>query len=248
MNHRPESLEYFLADPDWSAVRSIYKKLSDEFHVLTGSFGLQLDPKTKLMLDHVILGIDRVDQTIDQLPSKDKRDQITNSILIFLKDDKPNWNHNLAEQGLESSIKTIKQVISELKVTNRFLTAAEAIFDFTEQKRHTLNMQELIDFVQKEGRATAELPLSIMKVNSSHPFALFFTNLCMLMGIADLIVDAKSDYRLKYLALKPSLHLYLKLNLILVKEGFLILWNFPKKVKFLFYTIRLSWALITAKD
>ncbi len=238
----------YLSTPEWGETRSIYKKLSEEFKVLTSPYAVLLDARTKLMLDHLILGIDEVDLVVDQLPTKLERDTITASILKFLSDHKKVWHHPLATESLTLKIQNINNIVQELNIQDRFHKAAFDIFEFTERKRHTTNKQELIDFVMLEGKATAELPLSIMQIAPSHAFAEFFTILCTLMGIADLIVDARSDYKSKYIAVKPSIGLYLKLNVILIKYGLKLIWIFPKKISFLIYCIKFSFLLITSKD
>ena len=238
----------YLTTPEWGETRSIYKKLSEEFKVLTNPYAVQLDARTKLMLDHLILGIDEVDLVVDQLPTKSERDDITASILKFLGDKEKVWKHPLATDSLTLKIQNINYIVQELNVQDRFHKAAYNIFDFTERKRHTVSEQELIDFVMQEGKATAELPLSIMGIAPSHAFAKFFTILCTLMGIADLIVDARSDYKAKYIAVKPSISLYLKLNAILIKYGLKLIWIFPKKISFLIYCIKFSFLLMTSKD
>lgn len=238
----------YLTTPEWGETRSIYKKLSEEFKVLTNPYAVQLDARTKLMLDHLILGIDEVDLVVDQLPTKSERDEITASILKFLGDKEKVWKHPLATDSLTLKIQNINYIVQELNVQDRFHKAAYNIFDFTERKRHTVSEQELIDFVMQEGKATAELPLSIMGIAPSHAFAKFFTILCTLMGIADLIVDARSDYKAKYIAVKPSISLYLKLNAILIKYGLKLIWIFPKKISFIIYCIKFSFLLMTSKD
>lgn len=240
LNHKGD----YLGSIDWNATRSIYKKLSEEFHVLTDAYELTIDDRTKLMLDHLILGIDDIDQTIDNLESRTKRDKITSSIIEYLQNDEVQWKASSVTNAFIQNIQTIKYIVTELQINYRFYKAASDIFKFTEDKRHVTDSNELIQLVLAEGKATGELPLSIMKVQASHDFGVFFTNLCTLMGIADLIIDAKSDYKAKQISVKPTLSLYLKLNMIMIKEGILLIWNFPKKLSFLLYCIRFSIALI----
>ncbi|MFT6335183.1 MAG: hypothetical protein ACI86M_001527 [Saprospiraceae bacterium] len=99
-----------------------------------------------------------------------------------------------------------------------------------------------------EGKATAELPLSIMKIESTHAFGKFFNNLCRLMGIADLVIDAKSDCESNNITIKPHLNRYFKLNWLLVKDGLKLIWKFPKRIHFLVYCIKFSVLFLIAKD
>ena len=238
----------YLQEPNWKLTRSIYKKLSEEFHILTSAYGIVLTERQKLMLDHLILGIDEVDKSIDEIQLFELREEVTQSLLMYLSDQDEQWENPLETSSLSDKMLILKKITQELNVEKRFSKAVSDIFKYTEQKRHVLKKDELIKLVMLEGQSTAELPLSIMSVEPNHPFAKFFVQLCTLMGVADLIVDAKSDYRLNYIELKPSFGLYVKLNWILIKEGIKIFWNFPKKVSFLFYCIRFSWLLITSND
>jgi len=238
----------YLKDVEWGSTRSIYRKLSDQFHVLTNPYAIEVNERLKLMLDHLILGIDEVDQVIDVIPKKADRDSITESMLGFLKDGSSNWNHKLAPISLTRKMETLKRIVIELHTQERFCKAVEKIFRYTEEKRHTLDRNELIELVQLEGMATAELPLSILQVDPSHAFSGFFVKLCTLMGVADLIIDARSDYKSDYISTKPNLKMYLKLNWIMIKNGLSLIWGFPKKMSFLFYCIQFSFLLITSRD
>jgi len=240
--------ENYLQEPNWKLTRSIYKKLSEEFHILTGAYGIVLSERQKLMLDHLILGIDEVDKSIDEIPSFEEREAVTQSMLNYLGNDEVHWKNPLQTKSLSSKMEVLKKITQELKIENRFCLAVSEIFKYTEQKRHSLKEEELVKLVMLEGKATAELPLSVMSVESNHSFGKFFIQLCTLMGIADLIVDARSDYKSNYIALRPKFGLYVKLNIILIKEGAKIFWNFPRKISFLFYCIRFSLLLITSKD
>lgn len=243
-----EFSEDYLTEVNWSTARALYKKLSDEFHVLTDAYNVDVESREKRMLDHLILCIDEVDASIDILPTKEERDFITKSILAYLKDSTTSWTCKAANQALKERIEILKSIVIELDVVDRFHNAAQDIFHFTELKRHTNDEHQLLDFILKEGHATAELPLTIMQIKEEHEFALFFNRLCMLMGIADLVIDARSDYHAKYIVVKPRIGLYLKLFQLLVSGGLQLVWHFPKKISFLVYCTKFSFLLLTADD
>lgn len=91
-----------LSDPNWDTVRPIYKKLSDEFQVLTGAYRLTLNPDRKLMMDHLIIVIDGVDQYIDDLPTQKLRDKITGSVLRFLANSDEQWEQQEADPDFKN--------------------------------------------------------------------------------------------------------------------------------------------------
>ena len=64
------------------------------------------------------------------------------------------------------------------------------------------------------------------------------------MGIADLIVDARQDFRLGLIVLKPNVKLFLNLFKIAIKDGVSLLVSIPKKIQFTKYCIRFAFALM----
>ena len=200
------------------------------------------------MLDHLILAIDEVDKCVDELPEKSQRDGLTNSLLQFLTEPQHDWDHPLATPQLAQQMKRLKLVVQAKEIAPRFIAGVQKIFHYTELKRHTKSKKDLIKYILLEGEATAELPLSILQAPIDHSFSSFFTRLCRLMGIADLVIDARSDYQQNFIVYKPNISLYFSLNWVLVREGFGLLISFPKPLRFLKYVLRFSWALITEKE
>lgn len=233
-----------ILQPSWTSVRKIYKKLSDEFQTLTNSFNIKIEEDTKRHLDHLIIAIDEIDTCIDDLPSKEERDSITESLITFLKDENKLWRHPKQTINLSIKIQNLKLVVQELGIEEDFIFAARTIFYYTEQKRHTTNVQELIDYVCLEGKATAILPLSIMGISRDDQFGVFFSKLCMIMGVADLIFDARRDYKKGYILLKPNFNLFYKLFKITIKDGCKLLLTIPRKVQFTKYCFRFTLALL----
>ncbi len=233
-----------LLPPSWKGVRTIYKNLSDEFHVLTDSFNVKIDLQTKIHLDHLIIAIDEVDNCIDELPTKAQRDSITKSLTDFLANDKELWYHPNATETLSLKIQNIKLIVRKEQIGDEFIDASKTIFHNTEIKRHTKNPDELIQFIIREGGATARLPLCFLGIKPDIPFGKFFTDLCMLMGIADLIFDANQDFQKGFISLKPSFKLYVKLFYILIVDGTKLLLSIPRKLKFINYCLRFTLIMI----
>ena len=233
-----------IPSPSWDGVRNIYKKLSEEFHTLTSAFDIEIDAQTKIYLDHLIIAIDEIDNCIDELPSKELRDTITNSLVTFLSDDTTHWSHPDATKEFSLKIENLKAIVQKQNIETKFVGTAETIFHNTEIKRHTKNIDDLIAFIIEEGKATAILPLSILSIKADTPFGMFFTNLCMLMGIADLVFDAREDFRKGFIDVKPSFELYRKLVKIVIKDGISLLLSIPKKLKFMVYCFKFTLALM----
>ena len=168
------------------------------------------------------------------------------SLIEFLENDASAWSHPSATPSLSRKMEHIKLIVHRVDIVEEFVDAARIIFHNTEIKRHTTDIGQLLAFITDEGRATARLPLSILRVDPAEPFGTFFTRLCTLMGMADLIFDAREDYQNGILAMKPSIGLYVKLHGIMIKEGLRLLRSFPDKLKFLVYCFKFTVALIKA--
>ncbi len=235
----------FLAEIDWNSVRGIYKKLSDEFHVLTEPFKVRLSNELKLQLDHLIIAIDGVDNTLDELEATAVRNSLSSEMIEFLSDNRSIFSHPQAENTLREKLNTLKIILSQIDNKSGFIQATKDILNFTELKRHTTDSDQHIEFVLKEGTATAQLPLSIIDDSSNDEFRSFFTQLCELMGIVDLTFDLRSDYNHKLISIKPSLKLYLRLIRISASRSIRLIRAFPKKLSFLIYCMKFAFVLMT---
>lgn len=233
-----------IPSPSWDQVRTLYKKLSDEFNILTDSYKIELSEETKIHLDHLIIVIDDVDQCVDETTDKATRDSITSSLVAYLDNEEELWSHPQATSLMKRQIGIIKTIILQEGIQEEFIEAAKTIFEVTELKRHTDSIEELIRLIKIEGEATARLPLSILKVGHKEKFGVFFSRLCMLMGIADLIFDAREDFKLGYILIRPTFKLYLQLIRITIVEGVKLVLSFPNKIKFLIYCSKFALALI----
>lgn len=223
---------------DWKGVRPIYKKLSDEFNVLLSAFDIVLNQTTKLYLDHLICCIDRVDNILDEMSMQQQRQNLSDSMIELINGDRELLPKEFCQPELETSLLNLRAIANKLNVKSAIVHAAHIIFTKTENKRHETNIESFITMVQAEGVATALLPLSIMGDESNKNFTDFFTKLCRLMGVADLIVDAKSDYRTKIIAFKPTFKIYVRLIRLTISEGLKLLLMIPHKFRFLQYCFR----------
>jgi len=225
---------------DWNGVRPIYKKLSDEFNVLLSAFDVVIDETTKVYLDHLICCIDRVDDILDGLSDRKQRQELSKAMIDLIKGDISILPQEFNYPALQMSLLNLKWIAEKLGVKSMIINAANTIFTKTEDKRHEKEIETFILMVQEEGVATAKLPLSIIGEQSNDNFTYFFTRLCRLMGVADLVADARSDYRSNIISFKPTLRIYCKLIGLTISEGFQLLRVIPHKFRFLQYCFRFS--------
>jgi len=229
---------------DWNGVRPIYKKLSEEFHILLSAFDISIDETSKIYLDHLICCIDRVDLILDGITNQQQRQDLSNAMIGLIGGTASRLPVAFDYPLLLSSLLNLRSIAERLNIQSKIIKAAHVIFIKTEDKRHQTNIDTFLSLVQKEGEATAVLPLSIIGDRTNENFTNFFTRLCRLMGIADLIVDAKSDYHSKLISFKPTVTIYLRLIRITVAEGFKLLRMIPHKFKFLKYCFRFLTILV----
>ena len=253
MNTHPDinpgrpSAKPFLEPPRWDSVRAIYKKLSDELAILTRPYKVTIPNLNRHMMDHLIIGIDLLDSVLDRLESKNERFAISESVITFLNEPWTTWTYKKEYPDLADALLKIKSAVYHMEVKHQFLESVKIIFDRTERKRHSEDPDVLIELILEEGAATGALPISLTGLAPTHPFALFFKELCTLMGIADLLVDAREDYKSGLISIRPRLKLYLKLFCVLIRRGFKLLMKFPKKHAFIRYCLKLSWSLMWNK-
>jgi len=202
------------------------------------AFDIVLDHTTKLYLDHLICCIDRVDNALDSLKERTYREELTNAMISIIDGKANELRVEFSDSRLESSLLTLREIADRKGIKSPIINAARKIFKVTEDNRHETNIDTFISLVQEEGIATSILPLSIIADVSNKQFVSFFTSLCRLMGIADLVADANDDYRSDLISFKPSLSIYFKLIKITISEGIKLLVIIPHKFRFLQYCLR----------
>jgi len=232
---------------NWKGVRPIYKKLSDEFHVLLSAFDITIDDTTKIYLDHLICCIDRVDDILDGLADREVRLLLSKSMIQLINGDRDDLPRELKYPALQVSLLNLRWVAEKLSFKVALIEAAKVIFTKTEDKRHVEDIDLFIQMVQEEGKATATLPLLIIGALSNEGFTHFFTRLCRLMGVADMVADARSDYKSKIISFKPTLRIYIKLIGLTLTEGIQLLMMIPHKFRFVQYCFRFSTILWKSK-
>ena len=238
------TLSLNIGPPEWKNVRAIYKRLSDEFDVLLQPYSIALSPVQKDMLDHLIIAIDRIDDYIDNIDDKQQRDDVVKYILQQLKDQGFEPDDAGLVAPIKKPTKVLAHIIDYLGIRQSFGDAAHNIFYNTEEKRWVDNPQKLLRYVMDEGAATASLPLSIMQIQSTHPFAQFFRDLCILMGIADLFIDLKKDFKDHIIVVPPRILLRIHLLLLVMYRGIRLFIKFPRRLSLFAYCLRFGWLLL----
>ena len=237
-----------IGPPDWTKVRKIYQRLSDEFEVLLEPYAIHLSSHQKIMLDHLIIAIDRIDDFIDNIEDKTEREMAVTTIMQSIQLGPFLHQNSSLTASIDSNIFMLSTIVSDLGIQVGFERAAAEVFFNTEAKRFVHNRSELLEHIILEGKATAQLPISVLQLNKKEAFESFFTDLCVLMGIADLLVDLRKDYKTGLIQVVPSLFFQIQLLWILFQRSLVLFVKFPNKWSLLGYCIRFGWLLLREKE
>ena len=55
---------------DWKGIRRVYRKMNEEFYLITEPFGISIDEDLNVDLGNLIAAIDVVDRTLDTIEDK----------------------------------------------------------------------------------------------------------------------------------------------------------------------------------
>ena len=70
---------------DWTNVREVYRKLQDDFHLLTEPFGIFVPEQRNVDLSQLIGAIDVVDRELDTIDNAVGREEFIGSVLSYLR-------------------------------------------------------------------------------------------------------------------------------------------------------------------
>lgn len=219
-----------LVDPiDWTNVRPIYRKLQDDFYLITDPFGINLSERDNLFLSHLIGAIDSIDRILDNLPDKLERAGFAWSLLRYLEGNSDHIESDAITDELCWRMKNLRHIIVIRGVREEFCETAARIFDCTESKRWAKERKLLIRFLKEEWRLAGHLTVLVMRHASNSSFERFFYLCCEMMFAIDLIRDAKTDYANDEISIKPTIGLYLVLFFDFVVRLPKLLSRFPKR-------------------
>ncbi len=229
---------------DWTGIRSVYRKLDEEFHVLTDGFGLYVPPQVREDMRHLIVAIDCVDRVLDGLPDATQRVSLSQVMIAYLRLKDASLEHPAVTAELDGRLANLKKVVWANGIVEPFSDAIAHVLETTESKRHVEDLTTFLTLVEQEGEYTAQLPLSIMGGYASQDFRHFFTRFCALMGIADLLFDARTDYKEGQSRIRPGFRTYGTVFVHAAAEGIGLLRQFPRKLAFIGYCFRFVGVLL----
>ena len=193
---------------DWVNIRLIYKKLQDDFHLITAPFGIHLTDSENINLSHLIATIDSIDRVLDPLPNAADRASFANALTDYLKHNSDRIESEFANEEICRRMRNLRNVVSLVGCQEDFVATVTKVFEHTEGKRLAENSIDLIYHLKEEWRLAGHMTVLIMGNKTNSRFENFFYLCCEMMTSVDMIKDAASDYAKGELNLKPNLALY----------------------------------------
>ena len=213
---------------DWTNVRAIYKKLQDDFHLITEPFGILLSDADNLHLSHLIATIDSIDRVLDPLPVSEDRANFADALLNFLRSDVDEVSSDFATSEIQARIKNLRNALIACGTRNEFVDTAAKVFYHTEAKRTATTSNDLVDHLKEEWRLAGHMTVLMMAGKTNPRFERFFYLCCEMMTSVDMVKDAASDFRKGELAFQPNLRFYLRLIREFLVPLPILIWRFPK--------------------
>jgi hypothetical protein len=227
---------------DWVNVRAVYRKLQDDFHLLTEPFGIFVPDDRNLDLSQLIGAIDVVDRELDKIEIASEREVFISKVLCYLRGESAELNVSASVELLDR-MAILREAIDRLGIRNEFCDTVQQVVDHGEAKRVATTDKEMIHHLVEEWRLTGVLPVLFLRELSTPAFEKFFYLCCATMPAIDMIQDARMDFRSGQISVRPSLGLYFKLARIffgpLPKLMFLFL--FPLPLTLVRYALSFVW-------
>ena len=195
---------------DWTNVRAVYKKLQDDFHLLTEPFGIFVPKDRNRDLAQLIGAIDVVDRELDRIEEVQAREVFITNVLSFLRGDSSELNVEASDE-LVDRMMILREAIERLGIQKKFCDTVREVVDHGEAKRLASTNDGMIHHLVEEWRLTGTLPVLLLREFSTPALEKFFYLCCATMLAIDMLQDARMDYRNGQIGVRPSIGLHLKL-------------------------------------
>lgn len=225
---------------DWTNVRKVYKKLQDDFHLLTEPFGIFVPEDRNLDLSQLIGAIDVVDRELDRIDEAEGREIFIGDVLKWLRGQSAELNVAASEE-LSDRMTILKEAIERLGIQEKFCNTVQEVIQHGEAKRLAETDEDMIHHLVEEWRLTGVLPVLFLREFSTPKFEKFFYLCCATMPAIDMLQDARMDYRSGQIGVRPSIRLHLKLLKVFCVPLPKLVWLFPSPLTLVRYAISFIW-------
>lgn len=225
---------------NWSNVRAVYRKLQDDFHLLTEPFGIFVPDDRNLDLSQLIGAIDVVDRELDTIDDAIDRDVFIAQVLGFLRGESAQLSIDGSKELLDR-MAILREAIERLEIQTEFCDAVQKSVDHGESKRIATTNVEMIHHLVEEWRTTGMLPVLFLRELSTPAFEKFFYLCCATMPAIDMIQDASMDYRRGQISVRPTVGLYFQLMKIFFSPLPKLMFLFPSPLTLVRYAMSFVW-------
>ena len=215
------------------SVRTDYLNLPRDLLELARGFNLELPPDRQRDAATLVLAIECVDRILDSFPGVAERAQFASDVLSALEGKTP---CSLAPEP-HQRLWRLREIIQRRNIGIPFCHITARILQNSEQMRATRHSAFYVLAAVREGRWMVELLLLTLGDSVTPRFGAFMRQVAGPANLADKLRDARCDFALGELAIKPGLMLHLRL-------GCGMLWRIcALAVRFCAYRKILTWGL-----
>ena len=219
-----------------TTVRQEYLNLPRDLRELARGFNLDLPLDCQQDAAILVFAIECVDRILDSLPDPVERAQFAADVLAVLERKTSTPNNPLAPEVRER-LSQLHEVIHRRDISGSFCRITRRILRNSEQMRTTRRSVFYIEAALAEGRWMVELLLLILGDAVTPRFREFMRQVAGPANLGDKLRDARQDFTLGELAIKPGFMLHLRL-------GCGMLWRIMAlALRFCAYRRVLTWGL-----
>ena len=202
---------------NWIPIRSVYRKLHTDFHVLTNPFGIRISHQLNRDLAHLIGAIDCVDRELDGLDEAAHRQSFGKSLIRYLRGESPALAVKPAKIELVSRLQVLRTVILAPRDSKFVLRYGRK--DPGAHRGETSIVRQTSNDLPPDYRMEVDRPFKrfYCLAPKARPISRrFFYLACEMMPAIDTIQDARSDYQQGQIRIRPSIGLYTRLSAMFV--------------------------------
>ena len=190
------------------SVRADYLNLPRDLFELARGFDLELPPDRQRDAITLVLAIECVDRVLDSNPSPTERAQFAADVLSVLEGNRP---VTLSFEPRER-LGELREMIQRRNIAVPFRRITYRILRNSEQMRATRRSAFYVLAAVREGRWMVELLLLALGDSVTPRFRAFMRQVAGPANLADKLRDARCDFALGELAIRPGLMLHLRLG------------------------------------
>jgi len=193
-----------------TTVRPEYLNLPRDLRELARGFNLDLPLDCRQDAAVLVFAIECVDRVLDSLPHAAERAQFAADVLMALEGNATASDSTLPAE-VQARLSQLQEVIHRRNIAGSFRRITRRILRNSERMRTTRRPASYIEGALAEGRWMVELLLLVLGGAVTPRFRQFMRQLAGPANLGDKLRDARHDFILGELAIKPGLVLHLRL-------------------------------------